>query len=406
MQSQRIVAAPPPYRAKSRLAMWIPFGLRRIDFYYMRFYIKAFLIILFALISLIAISDLFQRFNDFVSLSQREDQTFSQSLMLFLTYFGTFVPQMVFQYMLPVVMVLAAAITITSSFAGPRGNNEYVVIRSVGVPVLRSFFPLVFTAFVVALAFQATRDYFLPGMVRESSAILGRLRNRTAQPVNLSLSGPDGHQSISVGNYAPGDFAHNIIIEVRDEEQFLRGAAELGDNDFIAYRAPLARLEAVAGGGGKYQWVPLEHGQRHEYTRYVRRETPWTEPIPTNMTPAMIERQNLGDAVSGWQDLNVMRSESTSARFELNWRLADPLACALLVVWGAGVIMGRMLRGRTPSYIQSIATAMIVAGVFYAIRLGGRSLFESGMLSPSMGVWLPVAFAAVVALVISLWVER
>jgi lipopolysaccharide export LptBFGC system permease protein LptF len=337
-------------------------------------------------------------------MARRESHDLETTVVTFLVYYATFVPQLIFQYMLPVSMLLAASITATSSFSGPRGNNEYTVIRSAGVPVLRAFFPLLFPALVVAAGFQASRDHFLPDMVRDATGILNRLRLRTANPTSVSLVGPDGFQTAAIGLFSQDAVAHNIILEIRDQDKFRRGDPREGDNDFVAYRAAAAKLEPDAE--GNYRWVPLEKGEVHIYSRFTRNAKPWTEPIPTPMTPAMIERQTLGDAVSTWRDLLILRDDNAGARFEMHWRLADPLACCLLIVWGTGICMGRMLRGRGANYIQSITISMLAAGVFYIFRLAGKTLWESGMLTAEEGIWYPLAAAAVIALPIALWMER
>lgn len=391
-------------RYKSLLGAWMPFGLWRIDMYFIRSYLKALLLILAALAALVAIGDLFQRFDDFVVMARREEQDLQVTAIMFIRYYATYVPQLILQYMFPVSMLLAASITATASYAGPRGNNEYIVIRSAGIPVLRAFFPLVFPALLVAVTFQGTRDNFLPAMVRESNAILARLRNRVSNPTSVSLIGPEGMQTAAIGWFDPNGVAHNLILEVRNTQAFHRGDPKQGDNDFTAYRAAAARLEG--GPDGVYRWVPLEKGRVHTYTRFARRDRPWVDPVPTSMTPAMIERQTLGDAVSTWRDLVLMRADNAGARFEMHWRFADPIACCLLIIWGTGICMGRMLRGGGANYIQAVAVSMLAAGVFYVLRLAGRSLWESGVLTPPEGVWYPLAAAALVALPITLWMER
>ncbi len=389
---------------KSWLGVWMPFGLRRIDLYFIKFYVRAFVIIVVALAALVAIGDMFQRFDDFVMLSRRENHDLATGVVTFLRYYGTWVPQLLFQYMLPAAMLMAASITATSSFAGPRGNNEYIVIRSVGVPVLRAFFPLILPALVVAVAFQASRDAYLPSMVRDSNAILNRLKSRTSNPTSVTHFGAHGIQTAAIGWFAPDGVAHNLILEVRDSDAFQRGDAALGDNDFTAYRAASARLQRQPD--DTYLWLPMEKAEVHTYTQFARRSEPWTEPVPTEMTPAMIERQTLGDAVSSWRDLALMGDDNPGARFEMHWRLAEPIACCLLIIWGTGLCMGRMLRGRGASFISAITVSMLAAALFYSLRLAGRSLWESGTITATQGVWYPIAIAAVIALPIALWMER
>ena len=328
---------------KSWASVWMPFGLRRIDWYFIKFYIRAFVLIVFALGALVAIGDTFQKFDDFIVLARKENQDLQTGIMTFLRYYGSWVPQLISQYMLPIAMLLAASITATSSYAGPRGNNEYIVIRSAGIPALRAFFPLIFPALLIAVTFQATRDYYLPAMVRESNAILNRLKSRVATPTSVTHYGKNGIQTAAIGWFAPDGVAHNLILEIREPIAFQRGNPSMGDNDFTAFRAAKARLEETAD--GVFQWIPLEKAKTHTYSRYARLENPWTVPVPTDITPAMIERQPLGDAVSSWRDLMLMQGDNPGARFEMNWRLADPIACCLLIVWGAGLCMGRMLRG-------------------------------------------------------------
>lgn len=389
---------------KSWVSVWFPFGLWRVDWYFVRFYMRALILIIVALAALVAIGDMFQRFDDFVMLSRREDHDLAAGVMLFLRYYGTWVPQLIFQYMLPVTMLMAASITATAAYAGPRGNNEYIVIRSAGIPVLRAFLPLLFPAIVVAVAFQATRDLYLPDMVRESNAILNRLKSRVSNPLSVIHFGEHDVQTAAIGYFSPDGVAHNLILEVRGTEAFRRGDPNLGDNDFTTYRAASARLEKTPD--GDYQWVPLEKGEVHLYTRFFRRARPWTQPVPTGLTPAMIERQPLGDAVSSWQDLALMMRDNPGARFEMHWRLAEPVGCILLIMWGTGLCMGRMLRGGSSSFISSITLSMVAAALFYILRLAGKTLWESGMLTVEEGVWYPMAAAAVIALPIALWMER
>lgn len=389
---------------KSWLSVWFPFGLWRIDWYFIRFYVRAFVLIILAMAALVAIGDMFQRFDDFVLLSRRENHDLAEGVMLFLRYYGSWVPQLVFQYMLPASMLLAASITATSSYAGPRGNNEYIVIRSAGIPVLRAFLPLLLPALLVAVAFQASRDAYLPDMVRESNAIFNRLKSRVSSPTSITHSGAHGVQTAAIGYLAPRGVAFNLILEIRDAEAFRRGNPALGDNDFVAYRAAKAVLEKAPGGG--YQWRPLEKGKKHTYSLFSRHAEDWTDPIPTDITPAMIERQPLGDAVSSWEDLSLMQRDNPGARFEMNWRLAEPLACCLLIIWGTGMCMGRMLRGGSTSFIQSITISMIAAALFYSCRLAGKTLWEAGLLTPVEGVWYPLAAAGFLALIIALWMER
>ncbi len=395
---------PPAKRYKSRPALWLPFALRRMDGYFVKQYVRTLFLILFAIAALIAIGDIFQRFDEFVLLARREDLDFWSSAEIFLAYYASWTPQLILQFMFPMTMLLAAAITVTSSFAGPRGNNEYVVIRSAGVPVLRSFLPLLLPAFLIAAAFQAGRDFFLPDMVRDSSAILGRLQGgRVSNPTSFTHYDAHGIQTASIGYFAPGSVAHNLILEVRDPEKFRRGDPARGDNDFTAYRASAARLEPAPGGG--HQWTPLDRGEVHSYTRFSRTSAPWTAPVPTGITPAMIERQPLGDAVSSWSDLLLMRRDNPGADFEMHWRLAEPAACVLLILWGAGVCMARMLRGRAAGFISSISVSMIAAALFYILRLAGKTLWENGTLTPAGGAWLPLAAAFLIAVPVALRME-
>ena len=386
---------------KNSLAVWLPFSLRRIDVYLALFYLKTLFLILAGLIVLVSVGDLIQRYDDFVHLAQGG----TDGIMAMLVgYYSSFVPQMVFQYMLQAIMLLAASITVTASYCGPRGNNEFTVIRSSGIPILRAFLSLAIPAMALAAAFEAGRDLFLPRMVREYHSINNRLRSRHSLPTSVSLQEGKYLQTVIIGAFEADGTARNLIIESRALDAFRRGDSARGDNDFIAYRAAAARLAEGPDGGRR--WMPLAKAEVHAYGRFSRKSRPWTDPIPTIMTPAMIERQILGDAVSSWRDLLFLRPDNPGADFELHWRLAEPLACCILIFCGAGLCMGRMLRTTAGGYIPSVTISMGAAAVFYTLRLAGRSLWETGTLTPAQGVWLPLAAGGLAALAVSWWMER
>lgn len=387
------------------LSTLLPFGLWRVDKYFSLSYIKTFFLIIAALAALVAIGDIFQRFDDIIIFSRNNDLDLGATGMLFLRYYSAFVPQLVFQYMFPLSMLLAAAITATSAYAGPRGNNEYVVLRSVGVSVRRALLPLIVPALIIAVAFQASRDYFLPYMVRESSSILNDLRNRTSMPVDISLVHGDDFHTAAIGWFSPQGIAYNLILETRDVRKYQRGDAAAGDNDFVAYRASRATLEPRPGGDG-YQWRPLENAEVQIFSRFSRRVEPWAAPVATSLSPAMIDRQTLGDAVCSWSELLAMQKDNSGARFEIHWRLADPVACGLLILWGMSICMGRMLRGKSAGYIHAVAVSMVAAGLFYVLRLFGKSLWESAVLSPAEAAWLPLAVALLATVPTLIWMER
>ena len=389
---------------RTSASVWLPLSLRRIDTYFARSYIKSFCIIMLALAVLVVISDIFQNFDDFMVLGQREELEMTDVFRLMLLYYGTFMPQLIFQYMFPVAMLLAAAVTATAAYSGAKGNNEYIVIRSAGIPVLRAFLPFLLGAFFISVLFQCTRDVFLPWMTRQGQYIYNRLKSRQGIPLSLSLMTEQGCQVATMGDFGSDAVAHNIIIELRDTEAFQRGDPALGDNNFTAWRAAAARL--APDDNGQWAWYPLEKAKMQKFTQYSRTETEWSEPVATEMMPAMIERQVLGDSVSTWKELFVLRSNSPGARYELYYRIADPVACVILVLWGTCLCMGLMLRGRSASFVASIAVAMLVAGCFYVLRLIGGSLWESGILPPGPAVWLPIAVGAVCSCLSACWMER
>ena len=119
----------PPRPFKPSPLKWLPFGLRRVDGYYISAYVRVFVLILAALAMLVAIGDLFQRFDDFLWLREKDGLGIAEVGALFAAYYAAFVPQLILQYLFPLAMLLAAAIALASSYAGPRGNNEITVLR-------------------------------------------------------------------------------------------------------------------------------------------------------------------------------------------------------------------------------------------------------------------------------------
>lgn len=380
---------------------WMPFGLPRVDRYFMRGYTVTCFMVTAALLALVTIGDIFQKFDNFAVYARDHQMDTVATLTMILTYYAAFVPQLVLEYMLPLIFLLAAAISVTYSCA----NNEYTVLRAAGISARRAFLPIPMLALLLGVAFLLTRDFFLPGMVRQAYMISQQVKPNAGYPMDITLVNGGQMQSIAIGGFTADGVAHNIILEIRDLEQYQRGDPDQGDNEFRAFVARTAVLEPASGGEG-YQWRPLEKAEQQLFGRFIRRAIAWTEPIPTPVTPAMLERQMLGDAVSSWKDLALMRGDNPQADFESHWRLADPVSCFILVIMGAGLAMGRMLRGSQVGYIQSVVTAMIMAAAFYSLRLWGQSLWETGVLSSWQGAWAPIGAGGMLSLVILYWMER
>lgn len=373
------------------------------DSYFIRSYVKLFALVMLAVILLLVVGDLSQRTDEYVEFSQESGKALPVVILMVVQYYLAFAPSLVLQHMLPLTMLLAGALVIT----GAALHNEYTVLRSSGVSLQRSLLPILLVSFFLSSCFQWSRDWYLPTLLRTAHRVESAVRPKSTKVVSLFLPDNDEIHSISMGHFdfTEGRYvARHLRIEKRKANAFFH------DNDsFDTYTAWQAVLQPrtdladrVEGDERELQWKSEEGGRREIYTHtkqagldyYTVYEEKWTAPMPTYVTPAMLERRVLGEAVMTWSDLRRLSSEELDVMVELHRRRSEPWAHAVLLLCGLTAVLAMSKRG-APNYVVNIVIAIMAAGFWYAFRAATLGLGEDQTLSPWLAAWLPILLAGV-----------
>ncbi len=358
----------------------------RLDWYFARGFLTLFLVCFTSMVSLVAVADLFQKTDDFANYAERSGQGLSAMLSLLAHYYLVFAPGLVLRWLLPVVAVLAGVIAATAASL----HNEFTVLRATGVSVRRALLAFLIPTLLIGLLAEGGRDFYLPGLLRQTHRILTQLKPRGAQPLALVIHDGAELQSLSLGNFDEDGRAYNLRLERRAP-----GGGQANDN-FSAYTAAVAALQprvtVDAGDSDRHelQWMPQESGQIRQYGKYKRDVKDWTEPLPTYVTPAMLERQSLGVAILTWADLRRLAPEESDMRLEMHRRLSEPFCSAVILLLALCFVLRSTVRGDAPSFILNVVCGLVICGLFYVIRIGLLSLGEVETLPPFLAAWLPI----------------
>lgn len=380
--------------------------LPRTDWYFTKKYLTLFALVFTAVLGLLIIGDLFQKTDEFAAYADRSDNRTIIVIFMALQYYLTFAPAMLIRYLLPMVMILAGMVTVTSSAV----HNEYTVLRSSGISIQRSMAPILLATLLITYSIHFTRDQYMPFLLRKGHAVATEIKPTGALPISLVLRDGDTIQTVSMGHFDIFEnryVAHNLRIETRKAKDFFSGS-----DDFSAYTAWEAYLQPRTDPDREeddirdLQWKPARNAMRYDYTFAYRNSDTWEEPVPTLVTPAMLERQVLGEAVMRARDLELLGREELDARLELHRRSSQPWAITALIWVGLSLVLGFMARGSEPSYIINVVIAILLCAAFYILRNSFLTLGESEALGPFLAAWMPVGVMAAIGVILGYRLEH
>lgn len=360
------------------------------DKYFAKSYLVFLLLCVGGLLVLVIVGDVYQKAEDFTAYQEESERGIWVVLKMMLEYYLTFSPRLILEWMLPLVVLLAATITVTAAST----YNEYTVLRASGISVQRALLPILVLAFLVGYVAESVRDAYLPFLIRRSYEISTTVRGKqTKRPIAIVLRDGDTVKSIAMGHFEFKDtyIAHNLWIETRTAAN-----AQRAPETFRVYTARAAYLQPRtdpdrdASDPRQLQWKPIGRAVQIENSFFVRGvTTPWEEPLPTLVTPAMLERKVLGDGVMKWEELERLAPHELDVRLEMQRRRSEPWACLVVTMLGISLIMRQVVRGAEPNYVKNVIIAILVCLGFYTLREAFTSLGEAG-LPPVLAAWLPV----------------
>lgn len=370
------------------------------DRYFGLAFLKMFGCCLLGVLGLVVLVDNLENFDEFAKFARLHGKGLGEMGWILLQHYAAYAPSLVCQYMVSALPVAAAVIVITQASL----NREFTVLRASGVSMQRAVMPLLVLSFTFGLLYTLTRDLYVPTLLRKSFVMNNQLRPADIVPVKVTpMRDGEALHFTEMGHY-DGDkgIAYNLRVEVRKSEDFLAGS-----NRFIEYRARKATLRPLVDVDNPddvhlNQWNPEEGGTVTTQLANNRFSQPWTQPLPTLVTQAMLERQVLSEMVMTWNDL--LRLEDLEIRLEINRRLSEPFVPLAILMVVLPLALRATAAGQHPSYITNAIIGVAGCGTFYVLRnmffsWGGSEFFSQGILD-YIGPFLAAQGAGAVFIVI------
>ncbi|MBN1256181.1 MAG: LptF/LptG family permease [Planctomycetes bacterium] len=327
---------------------------------------------------LVAVVDAFQRVDEFVDFSTRENYGIIATIGLVAEYYLCLTPQYFIQYMVPFISMLSGIFVVTSM----SSNREFTAIRASGISIQRVLFPILLTVFVVAVAVFFLRDDLLPALSREAQSISIKMKPRGGESVTVLLLDEDEKKvySCMMGHFDPArQVAYNFRLEVRDWNDWQMGKT----GEYEVYSAGDAKLVDKTWRLGLHP-----HHQLCTEAEFVDLEL--VEDIPTRITPAMLEQATLGMVVMKSSDLAAF-STDIGKQTELARRRAAPFAGVAILLVGISLLLRqeRLNPGSQAARVKSVIYAILICAGYYTLLEMTLSLAEDEIFSPNLAAWLP-----------------
>ena len=394
MSAENDAPSPRPPLLRGLLSPWY---LPTFDRWFGLAFVRMLICCCLAILALIVLIDNLENFDEFVEYAKKYDKTTWQMVGILAGHYAAYAPSLLCQFMIVVIPMAAAAIVVTQACL----NREFTLMRTAGVSMQRAVMPLLALALAFGLAYFATRDSFVPLVLRKSFIMNNQIRPANILPVNVAVRFGKTQQHVMMGHYEAHDAAaYNISIEVRDIEEY-----EAGKNDFVRYWARKAYLQDYINvddpkSDFDKQWVPdpAAGGEKQVYRNHRFVVSPWKDPVPTTIRPARLERQVLTDMVMTWSDLLRSR-EDLDIRLEIARRLAEPFMAVAILMVVLPLVLRQAAQGNV-SYITNAVICVVVYGAFFLVNSVCSALGTDETLPPLvasqvanvsfalLGVWL------------------
>ncbi len=274
----------------------------------------------------------------------------------------------------------AALIGTLLSLGALSRHNEITAMRAGGVSVIRITFPVLLGGALLAALGFVNNELIMPEYAARAAYIRNVEVEKKAERVifqqrRLWLRGPDN----SIANI-------DLITPDRNE---LIGVNIFKLNPDFSIRERITAKRLVWQDGA---W------KLRESRKYVPTERAViVRPADGEVYNVVDRPEDMGMIAKGAAEMSfgelyeyVRRLKSIGYKVgrhevDLHGKIAMPFACLLMVMIATPLSMQRV---RSGGAARSIALAVLIAGIYWALMSGGRALGLSGALAPAIGAWL------------------
>jgi len=366
--------------------------LRISDRYIIRAFLVSLVICALALVSLFVIVDTFSKLSNLVERWRDTGRPLSRFLVMLVRMNGTMMPVIIYE-LLPVLTLAAAMFTVVAL----KRSNELTPLLASGVSMYRILWPIFLMAIVMTVLQIFDKEVLIP---HYSEDIYSWVRLREdPERVGRNLASLED----SYGNLV---FAGRYII--REQTQHGAHLTRYYATEPVRRRMVIVNAEFAVWSEDPPGWRYV-NGSRITYDRagdVLSKETFGEEgffvplvtgaqeleefELATDVTPVKMETEEVDILYRPSLELlqyiheHGMRADIA---FELNRRIAAPLANIVLLLVGLPFVLKREVK----SPFLAVVVAVFIAGAFLALELLCENFaLEGTFLTPLTGAWAPI----------------
>jgi len=363
--------------------------VRTIDRYVARNFLFSYLAVLLGLLGLAVVIDASMNLDEFLELVPAEGSALSRAgrLLGILGHWYAAKSALFFQFLAPVITVLAAIVTVVMM----KRRNEFVPLLASGVSVYRALWPVLLLTLLASGLAMANQELWLPRLATRLVRDPDDPEGRKPHQMTAAFTDADGNH-ISATAYTPFERTlQDLHIDGRSTPTgrvrlFARKAVWDSSRDvwlltdgwvqrFNAEGRPAARERF--GAGTDTRWHVFETSLRPED---VDRPAQW---VALSAVSDLVRQIRLQPA---YRPLQV----------ELHGRYVGPIRAVILLLLGLPLI----LMQESKSVIVGVGIGLMICFTYLGAQFVTEQMGSSGRIAPVLAVWLPIFIFGPVAVML------
>ena len=332
-------------------------------------YLKKIGSVLFVMVMLYLVIDLFEKVDEFIVHKATMEQL--------VIYFAARIPLILTQ--ITPISVLIATIFLIGSFSK---SNELTAMKACGLPVIRIIYPLLFTSFVISAGIFLLNELVVPQATAKSNYIF-QIEIRKG-----NLNSVFANQNIWIKGQ--GNYFWNVQ-QIDKKDNILRGIRvfKIDDKSNIEFR-----VDAERAIWNENYWV-LENGEFWDFKNPLKFHSEAVNPDTfklLNMPPEafkIVHRPSEELNVFQLQEyINQVESEgydATKYKVDFHSKFSFPL---LSFVMAMIAVPFSIRKGRSWGAFIGIGVSIIIGFTAWVVMSFGISMGRGGLLPPFFAAWL------------------
>jgi LPS export ABC transporter permease LptG len=354
--------------------------ISRLDKYLLLNYIPALFVCAFVLMGVYIVVDLFQKFDDLLSLGD-------EALRMALNYYALFLPVMLAK-LFPAIVLIAAGFAIIRL----AKSNEIMAMQVSGLSLYRILLPLFILVTIFSFMAMANQELVIPSLADK----LERIRTITFDESEI--------KDIFVDDQDNGLVLRIASYDIIDET--MRGIFLIGMDK------EQNRLFTLSAKEGK--WVGKNTWYLSDVIRHNYQGGNWVPPVlmekelffKTNIRPEDMRQEERDPGLLSMMDLlelSQKRPENPKYPVFFYLRTTYPFTSLVFLLLGIPFILG--LERLRKNLFLGLSVLFCIICAFFIVTVFCINLGVTGHLHPVLAGWIPILLFAILGLLLFDWMS-